>query len=306
MFSRRQFLKATGAAALVMPFGGFRLAMAQAPGAPIFSFGVVADPQYAPVAPAGTRFYANSLWKLTEAVNAFNEEDLQFVVTLGDIIDRHWESYAHILPLYDRLKHPNFFVLGNHDFSVASDYLDSVIRTTGLERSYYDFTGGGHRFIVLDGNEISTFANRAGSENHGLAQARYDALKAAGAPNAQTWNGGISDAQFAWVESTLNAARSAGERVVVMGHYPLFPVNEHNLWDDTRLVELLASYDNFLVYMNGHNHAGNYGEASGKHFVNFRGMVETADTTAYSVVDVYDDRLEIRGFGVEESRRLAV
>jgi 3',5'-cyclic AMP phosphodiesterase CpdA len=306
MFSRRQFLKATGAAALVMPFGGFRLAMAQQAGAPIFSFGVVADPQYAPVAPAGTRFYANSLWKLTEAVNAFNGENLQFVVTLGDIIDRHWESYAHILPLYDRLKHPNFFLLGNHDFSVASDYLNSVLRVTGLERAYYDFTGGGHRFIVLNGNEISTFANAAGSENHTLAQARFDTLKAAGAPNAQTWNGGISDTQFAWVEATLEKAKAAGERVVVMGHYPLFPVNEHNLWDDTRLVELLTSYDNFLMYMNGHNHAGNYGEASGKHFVNFRGMVETADTTAYSVVDVYDDRLEIRGFGVEESRRLIV
>ena len=306
MLTRREFLKTTGAAALVLPFDGFRLAKGGAPGAPIFSFGVVADPQYAPVAPSGTRFYANSLWKLAEAVTTFNEEDLQFVVTLGDVIDRHWESYSHILPLYDRLRHRNFFVLGNHDFSVASDYLDSVLRVTGLERSYYDFNGGGHRFIVVDGNEISTFANRTGTEKSTAAEARLADLKAAGAPNAQTWNGGISDEQFTWIEAAMKKARAAGERVIALGHYPLFPASQYNLWDDTRLVELFTSYDNFLVYLNGHNHAGNYGEAGGKHFVNLRGMVETATTTAFAVVDVYDDRIEIRGSGIQENRRLVV
>src|SRR5262245_11383377 len=116
MLTRRHILMAGGAAALVTPFAGFSTSLAQVVGAPLFRFGVVADPQYAPVAPAGTRYYANSLWKLSQAIAGFNTEELQFVVTLGDIIDRHWESYGHILPLYDKLKAPNFFVLGNHDF----------------------------------------------------------------------------------------------------------------------------------------------------------------------------------------------
>src|SRR5690606_26022733 len=123
-----------------------------------FRFGLIADPQYAPVAPRGTRFYSNSLGKVAEAIETFNGEELDFVATLGDIIDRRWESFGHILPIYDRLRHDRFFVLGNHDYDVAADYLGSVVRTVGMPNAYYDFTGGGYRFIVLDGNDVSMFA----------------------------------------------------------------------------------------------------------------------------------------------------
>ena len=186
MQTRRFLMQASGAATLFARFGGFTAAAA-AEAAPLFRFGVVADPQYAAAEPnlGLHRYYSNTLWKLSEAVAAFNKEDLAFVVTLGDIIDRSWESYQHVLPLYDRLKAPNLFVLGNHDYSVAPEYLASVLRTTGLKSAHYDFTGGGYRFVVLDGNEISTFANPVGSDNHRLGQARLAAMKAKYAPNAR-------------------------------------------------------------------------------------------------------------------------
>ena len=38
--------------------------------------------------------------------------------------------------------------------------------------------------------------------------------------------------------------------------------------------------------------------------VNFKGMVETPDQAAYATVDVYPDRLEVNGFGLEPSRVL--
>jgi len=300
MLTRRTFLQTSSASALVTPFGGFA-ARAQSG---LFRFGIVADPQYAPVPPRGSRFYAHSLWKLSEAVDDFNAQDVEFTVTLGDIIDRHWESYAHILPVYDRLDAPNVFVLGNHDYEVARDYLESVERRTGLDRAYYDFTGGGYRFVVLDGNEISLFANERGSENHALAEERLAALAAAGAENAKRWNGGMSDAQFAWAEDVFADARSKGERVIVMGHYPVFPKDMHNMWDDNRLVDLLTAQDNAVLYLNGHNHAGNYAQAGSVHFLNVKGMVETPDTTAYAVAEVHDDRIEILGRGIEESRTL--
>lgn len=292
-------------AALLSSLSGFGPAHAQA-ASPIFRFGVVADPQYAPVPPRGTRFYSHSLWKLSEAVADFNTQDLEFVATLGDIIDRHWESYLDILPIYGDLNVPNFFVLGNHDYDVAGDYLDAVERITGLERAYYQFLGGGHRFLVLDGNEISLFANAEGTENHEVARARLSAMEASGAVNAKTWNGGISDAQFAWIEQQILQAAEAGERVIVMGHYPIYPKDMHNMWDDERLVDLFTAHDNVVLYMNGHNHDGNYGEASGTHFVNFKGMVETADTTAYATLEVWNDRIEMLGKGVEVSRTLAI
>ena len=64
-------------------------------------------------------------------------------VTLGDIIDRHHESYGDVLPVYDRLRHRSAFALGNHDFEVAADHLGSILRTIGLKRAHYDFSGSG-------------------------------------------------------------------------------------------------------------------------------------------------------------------
>lgn len=308
MISRRKLLKAGGAAALLAPFAGFTVSAARAQSAPVFSFGIVVDPQYAPVAPnyKSNRYYANTLWKLTDAVEAFNKEDLKFVATLGDIIDRHWESYAHIMPVYDKLKHDRFFILGNHDYDVAAEYLQSVVRTAGMQKAYYDFTGGGYRFVVIDGNDVSTFAPPKDDPRRDIAAERLAALQAKNAPNAQTWNGSLSDEQFAWLETTLKNAQGAGEKVIVMGHYPVYPANEHNMWDSERIVDLLTASPAVVAYFNGHNHAGNFGETGGKYFVNFKGMVDTPATSAYSVVDVYDDRIEIRGSGREENRTLKI
>lgn len=308
MLTRRNLLKTGGTAALFAPFAGFTVNSTFAQSGPLFRFGIVADPQYAPVVPnlRSNRHYANSLWKLSEAIDTFNKEDLQFVVTLGDIIDRHWESYAHILPVYDQLKHKRFFVLGNHDYEVAADYLTSVVRTAGMPQAYYDFTGGGYRFIILDGNDVTTFAPPRNDPRREIAAKRLAELKAKGAINAEPWNGSLSDAQFSWLEATLKKAQSANEKVIVMGHYPVYPANQHNMWDSEKIVDLLTASPNVVVYFCGHNHAGNYGEAGGKYFVNFRGMVDTPTTTAYSIVDVYRDRLDVRGFGREENRTLRI
>jgi predicted phosphodiesterase len=306
MISRRQILTAGAAAALVQPFGGFAAPARAQAGQPLFRFGLIADPQYAPVPPRRTRFYAHSLWKVAEAVEAMNGENLAFVATLGDIIDRHYESYGHILPVYDRLRHSHFFVLGNHDYEVAADWLHAVHRTAGLRRAWYDFEGGGWRFIVLDGNDLSLFANPAGSPKRALAEQRLAALREAGAPNAQTWNGGLSEDQTSWLFRTMDAAEAAGQKMVLLCHYPVFPANEHNLWGWEELAGRIARYRHFVAFFNGHNHMGNYGEIGGKHFLNLKGMVETPDKTAFSTIAVFEDRLELTGHGLEESRTLRI
>ena len=309
MITRRDSLILGAMTVLTAPFAGFATsAQAQDGSEPRFRFGIIADPQYAPVAPNEelNRYYANSLWKLSEAIKTLNGENLQFVVTLGDIIDRHWQSFSDILPLYDKLRHKKFFLLGNHDYEVASEFLASVVRTAGMPSPYYDFAGGGYRFVVIDGNDISLFSSVKTSPKQEIARDWLKKLEAAKAINAQTWNGALSDEQFAWLKATMDKARSAGEKVIVLGHYPIYPANQHNLWDSERVVELLTGYDNFVAYFNGHNHAGNFGEISGKYFVNFKGMVDTPTTNTFAAVDVFDDRIVIRGFGREESRTLSI
>jgi predicted phosphodiesterase len=273
---------------------------------PLVRFGAIADPQYAPAPPRGTRHYANSLWKLSEAVEALNQEDLAFVVTLGDIIDRHVESYNHILPIYQNLEAENWFVLGNHEYDVAGDYVTTVPAYLGMEERYYDFEHGGVRFVVIDGNDLSVYANPEETPRHEASLAMLEALEAEGAVNAKTWNGGLSGEQIAWLRETLGAAEEAGEPVIVLGHFPLAPEDMHNLWNYEAVTEVLAEFDGVMAYLNGHNHAGHYAEEDGIHYVTLEGMVETAVETAYAVVEVYPDRLVIDGEGRVTDRDLAV
>ena len=274
---------------------------------PILRFGVIADPQYARLPPANNRYYELSLQKLETAIGYFNtHEDLHFVVTLGDLIDRNWESFDDVMPVYARLHAPPRFVLGNHDFAVGAARIGEVPGRVGLSRAYYDFGAAGHRFIVVDGSDISLFANHKGSANRQLAEERMAAMTAAGEPNAQVWNGGISDTQYAWLEATLQRAEDEGERVIIFGHFPVHPFGEHALWDPQRFTDMVTGFPNVLAYFNGHDHAGNYGLLRGKHFVNFRGMVEGEADSAYARVDVYLDRIEIIGQGTETSRVLGL
>lgn len=275
---------------------------------PLFRFGIVADPQYAAIAPnAGmNRYYANSLAKLRDAIEVFNGEDLSFVVTLGDIIDRDFASFDDILPIYDALKHEALFVLGNHDFSVAPEHLADVSARVGMPAPYYSLARQGWRFIVLDGNEVSTFAPPVGHPYREIAAARLAELSAEGAINANAWNAMMSDQQFAWLKREIEAAAEAGERVIVMNHYPVYPPNEHDSWDRERIIDLLSENAHVAAYFNGHNHVGNYGKVGTCHFVNFKGMVDTEGENTFAIVEIHEDRLAIRGFGREDDRVLAI
>lgn len=271
---------------------------------PILRFGIVADPQYADIAPheAMNRHYAQSLAKLADAIAVFNAADLDFVMTLGDIIDRDWDSFDDILPVYEALRHKALFLLGNHDFAVAPEHLGHVAERLGMPARYYDFAIDSWRFVVLDGNDVSTFSAPPEDPRTTLAVERLEALVAEGAINAQTWNGSLSDEQFGWLKQVMEKAETDGETVLVLGHYPVFPRNSHNMWDSARIVDLLTGFASFRGYFCGHNHVGNFGEVEGRPFVTFKGMVDTPDENAFAIVTVFHDRIEIEGFGREESR----
>ena len=298
--SRRSFLSTVAATGVV---GKMRAAQAGKT-APLLSFGVVADAQYADQDARGTRFYRQSLQKLRACVDDFNGRDLDFVVHLGDFIDCGFENFAAPSAILNWLKAQHYHVLGNHDFSVDNALKSNVSAALGMTRRYYDFVVDAWRFVVLDGNDLSMIASVPGTDAYRVAEARCRALEASGAPNGLEWNGGLGEAQLAWLRDTLDDAAASDQRVVLCSHFPVYPAHSLNLWNDTELLKIVDAYECVALYLNGHHHAGHYAERNGVHHLTLRGMVETKDTTAYGVIEVYGDCLLLHGVGREEDRRL--
>jgi len=271
---------------------------------PTLTFGVIADPQYADQPARGQRHYRESLGKLKRAIDDLNQHHLDFVVTLGDVIDADFTSFKAIMPLYRALKAPHQLVLGNHDFDVADQDKGKVMQAMGMPKAYYSETHGPWRFIYLDGTEVSTYRYPADDPRTSAAEQRVEQLKKQTIKQAHPWNGAISEDQMTWLKNELVAASSANQQVIVFCHYPVYPVDGHNLWNAEEVVELISQYPNVKAYMNGHHHKGNYGEHKGCHYVNFKGMVETKDASAYAVVSCFHDRIEVDGFETEPDRKL--
>jgi manganese-dependent ADP-ribose/CDP-alcohol diphosphatase len=297
--NRREFIGIGGAATAALALNP-RAALAGG-GQEGFTFGLVADAQYCDFPDRGTRHYRASLGKLAEAARTFNANDLSFTVQVGDIVDRAEASFEQILPVYEGVRRPKHHVLGNHDFPIPAD---QVVDRLGMPARHYHFRKDGWRFVVLDTNDVSLYANPAGSEKHALAGRMLEELRQRGAVNAQTWNGAVGDEQLTWLRHVLAGAAHRGEKVIVLSHMPVYPVNVHNVWNDAAVAAVLEAPGNVVAYFNGHNHYGNYGHRNGVHYVNFHGMVEL-DTNAYSLVRVLPDRLEIEGYGREPDRVLA-
>lgn len=262
--------------------------------------GILADPQYADKDPANQRHYRASLGKLDRAIERLNAADLDAVVTLGDFIDQDFASFAPVMRRYEALRAPHLKVPGNHDFSVEESRKDQVLAALGMEQPYAARTLGNWRLILLDGTEVSLFRpQHADSAQHWLKR-----LEAQGRSNARPWNSAMGEDQLTWLERELEAATTAGRRVLLACHYPLLPDDPHNLWNDREVIALIDRFPCVAAWFNGHHHAGNYARRKHCHYVNFKGMVETADHGPFAIARLYSDRIEIEGFDTELDRRL--
>lgn len=266
-----------------------------------FRFGVIADCQYCAGPPSGRRLYGESVWKLRACVEHLGVLDLSYVVHLGDFIDRDYESFDVVAPIYESLPCDHHYVLGNHDYSVADEYKAGVPERLGMPAPYYHFEVQGWRFVVLDGNDVSLYSSPKGSPAH----ARAVEYHRTHAPDRPTWNGAVGSAQLAWLDGVLAAADEAGESVVLYCHFPVYPENVHNLWNAEEVLARIDAHSCVRAYLNGHNHAGNHAVRDGVHYLTLKGMVDTP-RTSYAMVEVTEGRLVVSGFGRELDRVLVL
>ncbi len=265
--------------------------------------GVFADCQYCNCETAGTRFYRNSLDKLDDCLSLFNsDKEIEFVVGLGDLIDRDFASFDSVNTILSKSEKPVFQVIGNHDLAVDKELMEQVPAKINLTETWYSFTKNDWHFIFLNGNDITFHSNNP--EIVQQAAEITEKLKKEGKPNPYDWNGGIGPKQFKWLEKELQQAENKNLKVAIFCHYPLLPFEAHALWNSEEVLAVLEKFNCVKIYLNGHNHAGNYAFQHGIHFLNLKGMVETENKNAFSVISFSKDKIEIEGFGREENRIL--
>jgi manganese-dependent ADP-ribose/CDP-alcohol diphosphatase len=271
---------------------------------PVFSFGVITDVQYCNCEPEGSRFYKLSPRKLRDAMDLFKEYQVDFAFNLGDLIDRDYESYKPVLDIIDSSGVKTYHMTGNHDYSVDAKYKRRLPVPMPSKQGYYSFIHLGFRFIVLNGNEISTYASTSKALIK-QAENYIAALKDSGYVNAIDWNGGISTTQLGWLKEQLDESASRNEKVFIFCHFPVYPENEHNLLNYNDVLAVIKNYSNIIAWFDGHNHDGNYGNLNMIHFVTMKGMVESETNGSHAIVDVYSNRIWINGSGRERSIILA-
>jgi len=296
-WTRRSFLKATLAAASAPCF-------ARGADSDGFEIGLVADAQFADIEPTKVRFYRKAIARLGEAVDHFNGRKLDFCAHLGDLIDREWKSFDEIMKPLSASRHRFHHLLGNHDFEVLAELKPKVPGRLGLERRYSYFDHRGFRFVVLDTNDVSTYAHASETLEYKAAAAELARLQTAGVAQAKAWNGGIGAAQLAWLDGVLRDAATQRLKVIVLAHHPLLPASADVLWNSEQVLALIGRHRVVVAWLNGHNHAGAFAEYLGVPLVTMHGMVDTPDTTAFATAKVLPDRLLITGHGREPSREL--
>lgn len=270
----------------------------------IFSFGVVADIQYADIKKIGKRDYRNSLKKEEKCIEIFNSQNLAFVISLGDMIERDYKSYDKPLEILSNLKAPLYNVIGNHDWEVDDNLKGEVKKRLHNKKGYFKFEVEEVVFIVLDGSDISTFAHVKGSRKYDFAMAKFEEMKKEGLNNAYTWNGGMGNKQYNWLAALLKKADKLNKKVIIFCHWPLLPEVGTQLWDNKKILDLIDNHNSVVAWIAGHHHEGNYVKYKNVHHLTLKGLVEAQSETSCGIIEMYADKLVLKGYGDQKDQVL--
>lgn len=236
-----------------------------------FTIAVMSDIQggpYDPVFQWGEwRSYRDSAWRLSEAIKWINNvEDLDCVVHCGDFVEANPVAWGALLPIWDTINAPAYHVVGNHDIYSVGQV--EAVKRMGLSDARYAVDFKGWRLIFL--NTTPNVRYLPGGEK----------------TRAHTLNMGDD---LDWLTKQLAGA----SRAIVFGHHPeVFPA----------IAPIMRDAGNASLYVCGHQHSGEYRKQDGIHMLNLRAMCNSLDTSAFAVLRIYTDRIEVDGFGREPDR----
>lgn len=248
---------------------------------PSLVFGALTDIHYADKPAAGNRHYREALDKLEAAVDHLGRQQPEFIVQLGDFIDKTdtVEREIGFLRTVDRVfaKAPceRHYVLGNHciDTLVKDEFLDN----SGAHKPHYSFDEGGCHFVVLD--------SCYNSDGDPYGRGNY------------VWtDANIPADQVRWLREDLAATDLP---VVVFAHQRLDGEGNHFVNNAAAVHEVLAASGKVLAVFQGHSHRNDYRQLDSVHYCTLVAMVEGsgADNSGASLVSVFEDgSLRVDGF----------
>lgn len=279
IITRRTFLKSSAASLLFLPVS-CALNIDTKPRQRTIRFGIVTDCHYADADAQGTRFYRESLDKLSECVALMNTERVDFLIELGDFKDQdktpaeqNTLSYLQAAEkAFRKFNGPTYHVLGNHDMDSISkiQFLKRVDNTNiNSNRSYYSFDSNGLHFIVLDANYR---ANGVDYENG----------------NFDWTDANIPSHEIDWLRQDLSAAHGA---VIVFIHQLLDGTGSVYVKNAEQVRQVLETSGKVLAVFQGHHHPGSYSNIAGIHYYTLKALVEGhgPENNSYAIAEVHPD-----------------
>ena len=274
---------------------------------PLLKFGVFTDVQYADCPPSIGRYYREALPKMDTCLHAFNEQNVEFAINLGDIIDRDIRDLTKVLQHIEILRSLVYHLTGNHDYKYKDGTKDDVLyHRLQMPSPYYSFPKGQWTFIMLNTNEISTYANKGDIEKEKELKEILDGIRNTGGKQAYNWNGGISKKQMQWLDSLLAVQEKEKHPVIICTHHPLYPFSEFTALNNEQILQTLARYSCVKLVLSGHHHAGAFGYYQGIPMVTLEGIVETEKQNAYSIIEITQDSIRLKGYGRTASRSFRI
>ncbi len=286
--SRREILTRSGLAVAGLATGACTNTSLQARASSILTFGMVTDLHYADADARGNRYYRQSTTKMDECVRFMNQQQVDFMIELGDFKDQTeaaseaqaLQDLSDIESVYTRFKGPRYHVLGNHDMDcISKRQFLSRIQNHGIapDASYYSFDRGDIHFVVLDANYTS------GGKD-------YD-------HNNFEWNdANIPKVEREWLADDL---ASSAYPAVIFVHQQLDDNGGYSVRKAARVRRVLEKSRKVLAVFQGHHHQGFYTRIEGIHYYTLRAAVDGSggQNNAYALVEVLQDgNLVVTGY----------
>ncbi len=201
------------------------------------NFAVVSDVHYTVITDTDNKKYSNATKALHGFVDRANENDYDFVIFLGDNIDKSKpQNLKGFLNIIRHIDTPYYLVMGNNDVHKIGgmskeEYLKIVSENNRYQRktkgSYYFCPTNDVIVIVLDG------VSSGMPSSHGI----------------------FNEKTLKWLDSVLE--KNKNKKAIIFQHVPYrepFYSPDKEILDKNEYAAVIRRYDNIIMICSGHYH----------------------------------------------------